>query len=220
MNRALIWREWQEMASQVCWAVAAIVFLVMTTRFVDEVVGVALTGAFLAMILGNAATASERSTRIREFLLTRPAARRRVLSMKLAITLAFLNGTLALIVMSVKLDLPGVLYGLVSETTLGERIIHRDSPVFYPTAIAFANLVLAFVLLTRTVSKSPTIGTVGAVVLMALGGMAMARLFAWWPGEKETIAVLACVACAAIAVGLFVALGRKFATLEITGGGS
>jgi len=56
MNRSLLWREWQEMASSVTWSFAALVFLCVTTRFIDEVIGISIAGVLLATILGNATT--------------------------------------------------------------------------------------------------------------------------------------------------------------------
>jgi ABC-type transport system involved in multi-copper enzyme maturation permease subunit len=192
----------------------------VTTRFVDEVIGISVTGIFLALILGNATTGSDRSTRVREFLLTRPIRRSRFLMVKLGMAFGTLNLALGLMLLIVGLDLPAHFYGLVAETTLGDRLWKVDAPVFYPAAIAFANLVLALVLYTRLFARSPSIGFVLGLILSIAAGMTVARLIAAWPHLLVTISLGICVVSLAGTIVTLSHMRGRFMRLEVTGGGS
>jgi len=220
MNRSLIWREWQEMASSVTWCFAALSFLCVTTRFVDEVIGISVTGVLLALILGTATTGSDRSPRVREFLLTRPIRRSRFLLVKLGMAFGTLNLALILMLLIVWLDLPAHLYGLVADTTLGERIWRVDAPVFYPAGIAFANLILALVLYTRIFARSPSIGVALGLLLSIAAGMTLARFIATWPHLLPTISLGFCAVSLVGAVVTLSLMRGRFVRLEVTGGGS
>ena len=220
MNRSLIWREWQEMASSVTWAFAALVFGVVTTRFIDDAMGVTITGAVLGMILGNAMTASERSVRVREFLLTRPANRARLIRVKLLLAFGLLNLTMGAVVLCIALDLPRAVYGLVAETTLGRRLISVDAPIVYPAAFAYANCVLALVLHRRLFARNPGLGTVLALILSVATGMAAARLFSMWPHRFGALAFGFAAVFVIAALVLVIRIRHRFAAMEVSGGGA
>ncbi|MEN8150037.1 MAG: hypothetical protein ABFS86_09450 [Planctomycetota bacterium] len=220
MNRALLWREWQEMASPVCWLFAGAVFLGVLTRFVDEVVGLSIAGAAIAIVIGNAATGSDRSPRIREFLLTRPANRGRILCVKTALAFGTLNAFLFGLGTMIWLDLPARFFHLFVESTLGERVIHTDVPVFYPAGILYANLVLAIVLYARIFARNPATGPMLGIVLTLVTGLTVQRVLS---GGMDRLGLIALTSAAlflvAIAV-LMLRLRKRFEVLEVTGGGS
>lgn len=219
MNRPLLWREWQEMASSVTWAFAALVFVSVTTRFVDEVTGISIAGALLGLVLGNAVTGSDRSPRVREFLLTRPVRRTRFLFVKVAISFGTLNAALLFLCLMTWFDLPARFYGLFTETNLGERLWSIDAPIFYPAGIAFANLVLALVLSLRVLAKSPSIGTAVGIILPIVTGMTVARLIASSPHLFEAIALGLTAVSLVGTIFVLSELRRRFVRLEVTGGG-
>ena len=215
----LVKREWQEVRDAVLFAGAGVVFFAFTARILDEVIGVTLAGFLLAVTLGNASTYAERTPGVREFLLTRPVRRRRLLGAKLAVTLGILNGTLLFLVLCILTDLPAHFYGLFTETTLGVRIIENDAPVFYPAAIAFANAVLLLVLLLRARGRSPAAGNAIVVVGLLATGFLTARCLTAWPGSFLAVAAGTALLFLGMSAFLLLALVRAYDRLEITGGG-
>jgi len=139
---------------------------------------------------------------------------------KLGIAFGTLNVALLLMVLIAWLDLPAHLYGLVAETTLGDRLWPVDAPICYPAAIAFANLILALVLTARIFARTPSVGTALGIILPIAVGMSVARLIATWPHLMGTIALGLCAASLAGTIVVLSELRRRFVRLEVTGGGS
>lgn len=218
MNRALLWREWQEMASPVLWIFAALVLLGVVTRFVDEVVGVSICGVSIAIILGNASTAGDRSPRIREFLLTRPVSRGRLLAVKAGLAFGTLNAFVFGLGLLTWFDLPARFFHLFAETTLGERMFDTEVPVFYPAGILYANMVLALVLHLRILGRNPAAGPVLAVLMTVVTGLSLHRLLDTWPDRLVPIALALAALFLVATVCLLVWLRSRFEALEITGG--
>ncbi len=219
MNRALLWREWQEMASPVTWVFAGLVLLGVVTRFVDDVIGVSICGIGIAIVIGNAATGSDRPSRIREFLLTRPVSRRRFLGMKLALAFGTLNAFVFALGLLVWLDLPARFFHLFAETALGERMFYTDIPVFYPAAILYANLILSLVMYARVFGRNPSMGFITAVIVTLVTGLSLQRLFSTWPDQLVPIALSLAVLFLVVTGVLVQILRSRFDVLEVTGGG-
>ena len=218
MRGPLVWREWRELSITFWWGTAGVVFLTMTVRIVDEVIGVAFLGVLLAITLGNAATLGDRSHRIREFILTRPVSRRQVIGAKLGLLLALVNGGMLVLIAIVMFDLPGKLYGLVAETTVNQRLYFIDAPLYYPAAVALANVLMLITVALRIFSASPATGGVIGIILALITGIATARVIALWPGSFALIALVTAVLFAAASVVLVLGIVRGFERLEITGG--
>jgi ABC-type transport system involved in multi-copper enzyme maturation permease subunit len=217
MKHPLLWREWKGMGTAVSWSAALVTFLAVVMRIVDDVRGVAVMGAFLAILFGNSATFGDRTSRIREFLLTRPVSRTRILGAKLFAMIGILNLFLVALAASALLDLPGRFYGLFADTGIGERIVVYDFPAWYPAAILFANLLLLLVAAFRLLARPPLTGGVVAVVLCVLTWAALAKALQLWPDAGAELATAFAGAFAGVAVLILLFLVRGFRRIEVTG---